>query len=255
MDLKNLIKDLSYLHVLADQDYHAQRFEPYLDYLKQFNIILEKSKFFGINDIETIDDVPAKQKGLHGIIGSDAEKAKLREILYSSTRLLGRLNELQTPSSSAEMDNIDIINNILLKFQKVAIQLSRRHDNRETINIKDEYDVQDLLHSLLKLFFDDIRPEEWTPSYAGGSSRMDFLLKNEQIVIEVKKTRSTLGQKEIGDQLLIDIGKYSTHPECKTLICFVYDPEHIISNPHGVEKDLNSKSDDKMKVIVIITPK
>jgi hypothetical protein len=24
---------------------------------------------------------------------------------------------------------------------------------------------QDLLHTILKLHFDDIRPEEWTPSY------------------------------------------------------------------------------------------
>ena len=28
--------------------------------------------------------------------------------------------------------------------------------------------------------FDDIRPEEYTPSYAGGSSRIDFLLKDEK---------------------------------------------------------------------------
>jgi hypothetical protein len=26
--------------------------------------------------------------------------------------------------------------------------------------------------------FDDIRPEEYTPSYAGGSSRIDFLLED-----------------------------------------------------------------------------
>ena len=55
--------------------------------------------------------------------------------------------------------------------------------------IKDEYDVQDLLNALLRLNFDDVRPEEYTPSYAGSSTRVDFLLKKEKIVIEVKKTR------------------------------------------------------------------
>jgi hypothetical protein len=49
-----------------------------------------------------------------------------------------------------------------------------RHDGRPTLGVGDEYDVQDLLHALLRLFFDDIRPEERTPSYAGESTRMDF---------------------------------------------------------------------------------
>ncbi len=78
-------------------------------------------------------------------------------------------------------------------------------ENRETLKIEDEYDVQDLLHALLLLYFDDVRTEEWTPSYAGKSSRMDFLLKNERVVIEVKKTRLGLADKELGDQLIIDV--------------------------------------------------
>ncbi len=56
-----------------------------------------------------------------------------------------------------------------------------------------------LLHALLLLYFDDIRAEAWTPSYAGKSARMDFLLKNEGVVIEVKKTRLGLTDKELGD--------------------------------------------------------
>jgi REase_DpnII-MboI len=64
-----------------------------------------------------------------------------------------------------------------------------------------EYDVQDLLHALLHLYCDDIRTEEWTPSYAGASSRMDFLLKKEKIVVEVKKTRQGLDAREVGEQL------------------------------------------------------
>ena len=54
-----------------------------------------------------------------------------------------------------------------------------------------------LLHALLLLCFDDIRAEEWTSSYAGKSARMDFLLKNEGVVIEVKKTRLGLTDKEL----------------------------------------------------------
>src|SRR5258708_5925569 len=77
-------------------------------------------------------------------------------------------------------------------------------------------------------FFDDVRREEWTPSYAGKSSRIDFLLKDEEIVIEIKKTRSTLRDKEISDELIIDKERYQAHPHCKTLIAFVYDPDRYI---------------------------
>ena len=45
-----------------------------------------------------------------------------------------------------------------------------RHGGRNTLDVRDEYDVQDLLHALLKMFFKDVRSEEWTPSYAGASS-------------------------------------------------------------------------------------
>jgi hypothetical protein len=151
------------------------------------------------------------------------------------------------------LNTISIIENLCKKFHLVARQLRDRHDNRSTVEIEDEYDVQDLLHALLTLHFDDIRPEEWTPSYAGSSSRMDFLLKNEQIVIETKKSRKGLGAKEVGEQLIVDIQKYQTHPDCKTLICFVYDPEGRIPNPKGIENDLNRVEGD-LTVKVIISP-
>lgn len=72
---------------------------------------------------------------------------------------------------------------------------SKRYDQRGTISVTDEYDVQDIFGALLKLHFTDVRPEEWTPSYACNASRMDFLLKPEQVVVEAKMTKKGLGQK------------------------------------------------------------
>lgn len=147
-----------------------------------------------------------------------------------------------------------IIEHICNRFHLVARQIRSRHNDRETVNIEDEYDVQDLFHALLTLEFDDIRSEEWSPSYAGSGSRVDFLLKQEQIVVEAKKTRKGLGAKQIGEQLIVDIKRYQAHPDCRTLICFVYDPEGRIANPRGIENDLNGPSDD-LEVKVIIAPK
>jgi len=158
-----------------------------------------------------------------------------------------------------ERDNINEnplvkIEKICNRFHLIASQIRARHEDRPTIEIEDEYDVQDLLHAILKLEFDDIRSEEWTPSYAGKSSRMDFLLKKEEIIIEIKKTRKSLTGREIGDQLLIDIQRYQQHPNCKYLVCFIYDPEGRIPNPKGIENDL-SKTENKIKIITIISPK
>jgi hypothetical protein len=138
------------------------------------------------------------------------------------------------------------------RFHVVARQLRDRHDRRSTLDIHDEYDVQDLLHALLRLDFDDIRPEEWTPSYAGGSSRTDFLLKKERVFIEVKKTRQGLGKREVADQLIIDIARYQVHPDCGALYCFVYDPEGQIGNPIGLESDLSR--DEPIRVRLYVRP-
>lgn len=120
--------------------------------------------------------------------------------------------------------------------------------------MEDEYDVRDLLHALLTLEHDDVRPEAWTPSYAGGSSRTDFLLKLEQIVIAARKTGSGFGAGELAEQLMVDVQKYQQHPDCRTLVCFVYDPEGRIANPRGLENDLSGDKNG-LTVRVIIAPK
>lgn len=154
------------------------------------------------------------------------------------------------PFEKNKVDVDSILNIIFSHFYKVARQLRCRYANRETLKIEDEYDVLDLLHALLLLYFDDVRAEEWTPSYAGKSARMDFLLKNERVVIEVKKTRLGLADKELGDQLIIDVERYKVHPDCKKLICFVYDAEGHIGNPNGLMADLNNRHEGFATVII-----
>ena len=150
----------------------------------------------------------------------------------------------------SEIDTVVILKQIFMRFHKIARQLRNRHGNRETLSIEDEYDVQDLLHALLYLYYDDVRAEEWTPSYAGKSARVDFLLKNEKTVIEVKKTRQGLADKEVGDQLIIDVDRYKEHPDCEKLICFVYDPEGRIGNPNGIMDDLNTRHQGFVTVVI-----
>lgn len=154
----------------------------------------------------------------------------------------------------AKLDPAISVERICNRIPLVVRQLRGRYDSRETLEVADEYDLQDLLHALLYLFFDDVRTEEYTPSYAAKASRMDFLLKNESIVIETKMTRKGLGAKEVGEQLIIDIARYKNHPCCKKLFCLIYDPEHRINNPRGLEADLSKKT-DSLYVKVFVVPR
>lgn len=182
------------------------------------------------------------------------------EILGSSITFLESMSDEITEYWDETNKDLNIvvsanenIERIINRFHQVCRQLSHRYSSRNTLDVNDEYDVQDLFHALLKLYFDDVRPEEYTPSYAGAASRTDFLLKNEQIIIELKKSRKTLRAKEVGEQLIIDSQRYQAHPDCKRIICFVYDPEGFIANPKGIENDL-SKEMNGIPVSVFIRP-
>ncbi|HDT3627226.1 TPA: malate dehydrogenase [Morganella morganii subsp. morganii] len=154
-------------------------------------------------------------------------------------------------NTSQENSALSLVLNILNRFPTFVRQLKRRHNGRAPLEVNDEYDVQDMVYALLTLHFDDIRAEEYTPSFAGAASRQDFLLKKEKIVIEVKKTRESLGAGKVGGELLIDMARYRAHQDCDTLILFVYDPDCYINNPMGVRTDLESKdAEGKVKAVI-----
>jgi predicted RNA-binding Zn-ribbon protein involved in translation (DUF1610 family) len=149
---------------------------------------------------------------------------------------------------------LTVIELIAARLHVVAKQLRTRHNNRHTLDISDEYDVQDLVHGLLRLFLMIFELKNGLPTNAGGAARMDFLLKQESIVLETKKTSPHHSGKEIGEELIIDIAKYRQHPSCKKLFCIVYDPEERIPAPRGLETDL-SRNEGNLEVKVTVTPR
>lgn len=172
-------------------------------------------------------------------------------LIHKEIAILQAFRDIDPKQANTDYEaTIDLIFN---HFNSCARQLRRRYNGRDTLQINDEYDVQDLLHALFKLHFDDVRAEEWTPSYAGSCKRMDFLLKDAEIAVEVKMTRSGLKDKELGDQLIIDIAHYKEHPNCKMLYCFIFDPDGMIRSPRGLEKDLETAGND-FKVKAYIRP-
>lgn len=164
------------------------------------------------------------------------------------------LRSATTEVGTSQLAAPDALITLVDRFHVVVRQLQRRQQQRQAFSVNDEYDVQDLLHALLQIFFDDIRPEEWTPGYAGNASRMDFLLFDEETVVETKMARRNLLDREITDQILIDIARYQEHPKCKRLLCLIYDPESLLRNPRSIEKDL-TKIHGTLPVQAMIVPR
>ena len=198
-------------------------------------------------DQHAIETVLVQRLCSDRIVVSDAAEAAT---LYILARRITDAVSLASP----EVSPADRIVSLCRRFPLFIERLQRRQRGRAAFVIADEYDVQDLLHAVLKLHFDDVRPEEYTPSYGGNASRVDFYLPRERIIVEAKMTRPTLGQKEVTDELIIDAARYAQMEGVDILICLVYDPDRRCSNPQTIENDIG-KSRGRLTVRAIVCPR
>lgn len=153
-----------------------------------------------------------------------------------------------------ERAGLERIERVFSRFHAVAKQIERRYDGRPTLRIDDEYDVQDLLHALLTVDFEDIRREDHVPIVAGGASRVDFVLKFSGFAIEAKNAGPSLLDRKLGEQMLVDVGRYSGRSDYHTLVFFIYDPAHDVANPAGLKADVEARSTPSLKVLVRFSP-
>ena len=160
-----------------------------------------------------------------------------------------------TPNTSSPSSIEELLQVLLRGLPRAMHPLSHRRKGAQSLSFESEWDVQDLLHALLRPWVSDIRPEEFTPSYAGTSTRMDFLLLKYSLVLELKYVRDRAHGRKIGDELIIDIEHYRKHPKCENLWCVIYDPKNMITNSEGLKTDIEGERttpDGKLMVKVII---
>jgi len=154
----------------------------------------------------------------------------------------------------AGSDPVELVKTLCCRFHSVARQLRLRGEYRATLSVEDEFDAQNLLHALLRVQFDNIDTDEWTPSYSSGAPRTTLLLNDGHLAVIVKKTGPGLNAKDLTDQLRIDAERYRSYDRCTTLLCFMYDPEGRIGNPRGLEASLAS-ANDSFVIDVLVAPK
>jgi hypothetical protein len=178
-------------------------------------------------------------------------ESSFRGPLLSQRQILAEAKQ-RLEGTGETSEHLALIERICRGFSDFVRPLADRGRNREPFIVEDEYDVQTLLHGLLSVFFDDVRPEDFVSEQAGGRSRVDFLLKAEKVVVETKMTRSNLGAREIGEELIVDINRYKVHPDCGALVALVYDPDKRIKNRRALENDLTKRHDGLVVRVYVV---
>ena len=157
--------------------------------------------------------------------------------------------DLQTANSvgmldfaKGHLDAVQVVLELGQRFLYVERELKTRHGGRQTILISDEYDAQDLMRSMLAIFFEDVRPEDVVPTKAGASSRVDFVLPDFELAVELKFARDSMSAKSLGEELIVDRERYAANTKVRHLICLVFDHEGRLRNPRGLEGDLSRET-------------
>lgn len=133
------------------------------------------------------------------------------------------------------MSSVELIKNIFNNFQDAIKHITNtRRKNHTVFEINDEYDVQDLSYLILRSIFKNLEFENPHFKVGGTNSKVDLMIENEGIDIELKMIKAK-DQDEKGfiKQLKIDFIDYAAWNELKDLIVFVYDPFNKTTNKNN----------------------
>lgn len=146
----------------------------------------------------------------------------------------------------------DVLNNFSNAIQKI---INGRRLNHPDFKIEDEYDVQDILYVILKSVFPNLREEDPIPKVGGKSTKIDLIIREEKILIEVKMIKvKDSNETHFIEQLKVDFESYHECKWLRKLFCFVYDPykkTRDISNFNDLNGE-RTKGEHNFNVEVIV---
>ncbi|MDO5367459.1 hypothetical protein [Kocuria sp.] len=175
--------------------------------------------------------------------------SQIREKLERQRTLIA---EAAPDASPAETVAIKLSQSLRRLPELLATLQRRAPDWPISESIRDEADLQIMVEAYLRTLFEDVRPEDYVSSHAGANSRVDFVLPEAGVIVETKMTRESLTTRKLGEELLIDAGRYPSHPNCEAIVAFIYDPARRIVNPRGVERDLTTRTSSGLSFLCVI---
>lgn len=145
--------------------------------------------------------------------------------------------------SRSEPDSA-FVERICTRIRQVAQILGTRSRIGKTpYPVEDEYDVQDLLHAVLRGYLKYSVQEDPLPKVAGTKSgRADISIEELGLIIEIKFVRHPDDHKSIFKDYSQDLVLYSKWPHLKQLIFLIYNASELrdaesfdkLSGPHEV---------------------
>lgn len=108
--------------------------------------------------------------------------------------------------------------------QAARILSVRSRKGKTPYLIADEYDVQDLLHAILRAYLRYSVQEDPLPKVAGAKSgRTDISIEELGVLIEIKYVHGPEDQKRLFEEYSQDLVLYAQWPHLKTLIYLIYN--------------------------------
>jgi hypothetical protein len=159
------------------------------------------------------------------------------------------------PEVEPSRERLALVMQVVNAFPVVERILKDRGHGRPSFLVENEYDLQDLLFSVLRSVFEDVQREEWTPKQAGSAKRIDIVIPSADVVIETKFVRDKAHGKAVADELRIDFESYHAHQHCRNLIAVCLDPGDNILDPAQFESGLSGlrkKDDHEFNVTVLV---
>ncbi|MDR7244241.1 PD-(D/E)XK nuclease domain-containing protein [Priestia megaterium] len=226
----------------------ARKHKKNVDLFKNSDKLKNRYNQVQLKKIELMNLISSESKALQTLI------SEIRAGVYSPPP--------SDKDSTMPVESRHIVEKICNNFIKFSEHLHKAniHGSSTVTNfeLKNEYDVQFYLHGILKMFFNYVIPEEPTPILVKRHAKMDFLLPEYEIIIEVKHIKgvNSLTNSELSDlesQLSDDIIKYSSHEKCKFLYFFIFDPCRNILDYEGFIQHLSFENMNNTEVKTIIS--
>lgn len=185
----------------------------------------------------------------NGDIGAvkSSNTAKARVIAALLRKFLSGTLQTQTSVGMVAFagEQLDAVSTVLQLGERIVYvsrELAKRRSGKPAFTFDDEYDAQDLVRAMLRTFFEDVRAESVVPEYAGGSSRIDFVLPEYRLAIELKRSRESMSDRVLADELIVDRDRYGQDGRVNHLVCMVFDYAGYLNNPRGLERDLEHEA-------------
>ncbi len=192
---------------------------------------------------------------IDGFIGIDYYPVQISNLEKLKTICLGAIEKLKTGFlvRANILPDLSLLLSILNSTPDVIGKWKHRRQGKDTVEIKDEYDIQDFLYAMLRGAFPTLQYENPTKKTGLTSNIADFTIEDLGLFLEVKYIANQQGAKRAQKECKEDIISYGKQDTCNKIIFFIYDPNKCIANQYAFSVGLGDKFSDGQKNVEIIT--